>query len=127
MRQLRRLLLSIAVLSVIGRAAVELFIRRWQRGEPPPPRTFGGVERSVATEDGAELRVVESGEGALIVLAHGIGGRLNHWSAVADQLVSDGYRVVAFDQRGHGSSTMGTETFTSASVGHRPVGRHREL
>ncbi len=57
----------------------------------------------VTTSDGVRLRYWEVGAGRPLVLIHG-------WSQSAEQFryqmeaLGDGYRVVAYDQRGHGES-----------------------
>jgi non-heme chloroperoxidase len=57
----------------------------------------------VTTNDGVRLRYLEAGSGQTLVLVHG-------WSQAAElfryQLdgLSDRYRVIAYDQRGHGAS-----------------------
>jgi pimeloyl-ACP methyl ester carboxylesterase len=45
----------------------------------------------------------------MVVLAHGIALALGEWNLVAERLLADGYRVVAFDARGHGQSTIGSQ------------------
>lgn len=44
------------------------------------------------------------GGGDYIVLVHGLGSNARVWDLVAPILVEAGYRVAAFDMRGHGSS-----------------------
>jgi pimeloyl-ACP methyl ester carboxylesterase len=62
-----------------------------------------GRRGEVTTSDGVRLRYVEAGAGRPLVLVHG-------WSQAAElfryQLdgLSDRYRVIAYDQRGHGDS-----------------------
>jgi pimeloyl-ACP methyl ester carboxylesterase len=47
--------------------------------------------------------------GPLVVLLHG-GGQTRHaWSRTADRLAGEGYRVVAYDARGHGDSGWSPE------------------
>jgi pimeloyl-ACP methyl ester carboxylesterase len=48
-----------------------------------------------------------SGEGPLIVLAHGIGDRRQAFRFLAPELVAAGFRVAAADMRGHGESSTG--------------------
>lgn len=59
--------------------------------------------------DGTRLRVITAGSGPTVVLAHGFAVSVIEWNVVASMLVARGYRVVAFDQRGHGRSTIGTD------------------
>jgi non-heme chloroperoxidase len=66
-----------------------------------------GRQGEVTTSDGVRLRYLEAGSGQTLVLVHG-------WSQAAalfqHQLdgLSDRYRVIAYDQRGHGASDKPT-------------------
>lgn len=72
--------------------------------------SFEGLERFVKTSDGARIRTVVQGEGLqTVVLAHGYGGAAEHWNLITAPLVEHGWRVVSFDQRGHGKSTIGSD------------------
>lgn len=55
--------------------------------------------------DGGRLYYEVSGEGEPVVLLHGFGCDTRLWDDVAPPL-SDRYRVVAYDQRGYGRSTL---------------------
>lgn len=92
--------------------------RRWDRTED---RTDGsplllplGQERAVRSADGAVIAALDMGDTSLppIVLAHGWTGDRRVWSAVARRLLAVGHRVVVYDQRGHGASTVGTDGLT---------------
>jgi pimeloyl-ACP methyl ester carboxylesterase len=52
------------------------------------------------------------GEGKPIVLHHGLAGSVEQWHAATQTLLDLGYRVIAFDQRGHGRTSDGTKPFT---------------
>jgi pimeloyl-ACP methyl ester carboxylesterase len=54
-----------------------------------------------------------TGEGPLIVLAHGIGDRRQAYRFLVPELVQAGFRVAAADMRGHGESSMGEWTSIS--------------
>lgn len=59
--------------------------------------------------EGATLAVRDSGgEGPCVVLLHGLGGHAQEWWPVVARLARR-YRMVAYDQRGHGLSTTGPE------------------
>jgi non-heme chloroperoxidase len=75
-----------------------------------------GTEMFLPCSDGTRLRTVSAGEGKTIVLAHGVGGTIRDWNMVFNQLVADGYRVIAFEQRGHYKSTIGTEGVNSKAM-----------
>ncbi|MFE3280994.1 alpha/beta fold hydrolase [Nocardia sp. NPDC059239] len=63
----------------------------------------------IARPDGTKLRVVDAGAGADVLLVHGFGVPAESYSLVQPALVGSGRRVVAYDQRGHGRSTCGTD------------------
>ncbi|MBF6333799.1 alpha/beta fold hydrolase [Nocardia transvalensis] len=86
-------------------------------------RTYGTAALNVApspeiipvtTSDGARLRVHAYGpsEGDVIVLIHGWSCCIEYWNPQINAF-SDEYRVVAYDQRGHGESTLGSESFSA--------------
>ena len=62
------------------------------------------TERTVRTP-GAELRVVDGGEGPLVVLAHGFPELAYSWRHQIPALADAGHRVLAPDQRGYGGSS----------------------
>ncbi|MFB9251596.1 alpha/beta fold hydrolase [Sphaerisporangium melleum] len=57
-----------------------------------------------------------SGEGPLVVLAHGMGDGRRAYRLLAPRLVAAGYRVAAVDLRGHGESSTGWPTYTRTDV-----------
>ncbi len=61
------------------------------------------ITGSFTTNDGVELRYVESGSGAPLVLVHGWSHSAKLFEAQLSSL-SDRYRVLALDLRGHGFS-----------------------
>ena len=57
--------------------------------------------------DGTSIFFVDEGSGIPVVLVHGIYGNIDRsWKdrGVYDGLLAEGYRVIAFDNRGHGKS-----------------------
>ncbi len=71
-----------------------------------------GVERTVVTADGAQLATITCGDGPqTLVLAHGWTADLRTWDLVRGPLADNGWRLVMFDQRGHGESTVGSLGF----------------
>ena len=62
------------------------------------------------------LRVRVAGAGPTVVLAHGIALTMGEWNLVAALLLADGYRVVAFDARGHGQSTIGSQGVSAPAM-----------
>src|SRR5262245_16306450 len=53
---------------------------------------------------GVKTRFLLEGKGPLIVLIQGVGARLENWDSVASRL-TDEFRVLRYDLRGHGEST----------------------
>lgn len=71
---------------------------------------LGGAVRIVERPDGTELHTVSAGVGdQTVVLAHGYGSAVNAWNLIAPRLATKGFRVIAFDQRGHGESSIGSD------------------
>lgn len=66
--------------------------------------------------DGMVLRVLIAGQGPPVVFVHGYTATLAEWNFVWDELLAKGFRVIAFDQRGHGRSTLG-----AAGIGSEPM------
>jgi pimeloyl-ACP methyl ester carboxylesterase len=98
-------------------AAATVALRRWERADQPDDRRFaalpGACEDSVDSTDGARIAFAVAGpkDGAsnrTIVLAHGWTNDRRVWEPVACRLVASGHRVVLYDQRGHGASTVGS-------------------
>lgn len=75
-----------------------------------------GTETIIQCPDGTKIYTISGGEGPLVILAHGLGGTLDSWKVVYDSLINRGYRVVAFDQRGHGKSTTGKRGINSDAM-----------
>jgi pimeloyl-ACP methyl ester carboxylesterase len=75
-----------------------------------------GREEFISRPDGTVLRAVSAGAGPPVVLAHGFGVTALEWNLVWNTLVERGHRVIAFDQRGHGRSTLGSEGSGSAAM-----------
>jgi pimeloyl-ACP methyl ester carboxylesterase len=65
-----------------------------------------GAPRTVRSADGTELHVEHFGDpnGLTIVLLHGWTETIGYWTPVIGELEARGFRVVALDLRGHGSS-----------------------
>lgn len=61
--------------------------------------------------DGIALRCLVEGAGDPLVLIHGVGASLEVWDGVAARL-RDHYRVVRYDQRGHGQSDKASGPYT---------------
>ncbi len=120
----RRLVLlggaGVAAAGAVGVAVVAESRAARIRGLPDPVpledllREPPGQDTIVERPDGTRLRVRVAGVGPTVVLAHGIALTLREWNLVAELLLADGYRIVAFDARGHGQSTIGTDGVSAA-------------
>jgi pimeloyl-ACP methyl ester carboxylesterase len=80
-----------------------------------------GEARVVTTDDGAALAVTVAGPAdgrrPTIVLPHCWAGSPAVWAPVARRLLGAGHRVVLYDQRGHGASTVGRGPISIARLG----------
>ncbi len=95
--------------------AARRVINRWADNPNPlagEPLEFpSSLAATVTTDDGARLAVRRVGSGPTVVLVHGLTGNRHDWAPVARRLLSEGFRVVAVEQRGHGESTRGTDGY----------------
>jgi pimeloyl-ACP methyl ester carboxylesterase len=128
MPRARSLLAGAVVAGAAGAAGAVLAKRldaRWAAADSPSAAAQlllpAGTAMTVETDDGASLAVSVSGPadggGGLVVLPHCWTGGREVWAPVAHRLVAQGFRVVLYDQRGHGSSTVGSEGFTIERLG----------
>ncbi|MFD7031443.1 alpha/beta fold hydrolase [Streptomyces sp. NPDC059917] len=62
--------------------------------------------------DGGQLAYEVTGEGPLVVLAHGMGDHRGAYDALAELLLAAGHRVARTDLRGHGESDAGWAAYT---------------
>jgi len=88
----------------------------WGEGVSRPDHTI------VRTPDGAELALWDlAGDGPdapVVVLPHCWGCSHEIWLPVARRLRSQGFRVVLYDQRGHGASTRGAAPLAIETLAH---------
>ena len=66
--------------------------------------------------EGGRIAYDVTGEGPLVVLAHGVGDRRQAYRFLAPKLAQAGYRVAVADLRGHGESSMGWPSVTGRDV-----------
>ncbi|UZN02459.1 alpha/beta fold hydrolase [Cellulomonas sp. S1-8] len=66
--------------------------------------------------DGGTLAYDVTGDGPLVVLAHGMGDSRAAYRFLAPALVAAGYRVAAVDLRGHGESSVGWPSATRTDL-----------
>jgi non-heme chloroperoxidase len=79
-------------------------------------RPCAGRGDVVDRSDGTRLRVVSAGTGPTVVLVHGFGVSADEWNLVQPSLVADHWAVLAYDQRGHGRSTLGSDGLTATAL-----------
>ncbi|HEY0237750.1 MAG TPA: alpha/beta hydrolase [Friedmanniella sp.] len=79
------------------------------------------------TIDGGTLAYDVTGEGPLVVLAHGIGDSRHSYRFVAPTLAAAGYRVANLDLRGCGDSSVVWDAYTRTDIGGDLVALIRHL
>ncbi len=110
---------------LVGAGAALAAPRRWRARDlelapgDDPLRLPGGEQRVVDTDDGAAVAVSLLGpaDGPVVVLVHGWTNARQVWGPVARRLIERGHRVVVYDQRGHGASTVGSGGWSMARLG----------
>jgi len=120
----RSLLLGAAAATAGAVAAAVVADRRWtvndgDCGLDECAVPAEGQSLTVRTDDGADLAVTVLGpaDGPTVTLSHCWMGAREVWAPVARRLADAGRRVVLYDQRGHGSSTVGSDGFTIKRLG----------
>lgn len=108
--------LVIASLLLITMLHIFALVQMGQRGEIRGKLSLNhlrqepvGVERIIVREDGTQLRVLHKGSGPAVILIHDIGVSMVTMNQMYSLLAGYGFQVFAFDLRGHGSSTVGSE------------------
>jgi pimeloyl-ACP methyl ester carboxylesterase len=92
--------------AVSDRRAAALFSTPRRRRLRPEPGTPGlSAERLRVQSGGVQIAAWSWGRGPVVVLAHGWNGNAAQLSSFIRPLVDAGFRVVAFDQPGHGHSS----------------------
>jgi pimeloyl-ACP methyl ester carboxylesterase len=66
--------------------------------------------------DGGRIAYEVTGEGPLVVLAHGMGDTRHSFRFLVAPLVAAGYRVATADLRGHGESSTGWPSYTRSDT-----------
>lgn len=95
-------------------------VRRIER--TPDPYTLDelleepeGEEVFVERPDGTRLRAITAGSGPTIVFSHGYAATVFEWNVLWKRLRGS-YRLIAFDHRGHGRSTIGRDGISSRAM-----------
>jgi 3-oxoadipate enol-lactonase len=77
------------------------------------------VEQSLfqlTTDDGQVLIGDRTGEGAVVILVHGLGFKRRHWKHQVQSLVDAGYTAITFDLRGFGDSPPPRSSYDMARL-----------
>jgi non-heme chloroperoxidase len=111
----------IGATGLLGWGAARSVIARIERNPDPFPRERllaepQGEEVLITRPDGTVLRALAAGQGPPVVFVHGYTAAVMEWNFVWDELQARGFRVIAFDQRGHGRSTLGSD-----GIGSEPM------
>ncbi|ABL05491.1 conserved hypothetical membrane protein [Mycobacterium ulcerans Agy99] len=106
---------------LVGWGGARALARRIERNPDPFPRERllaepQGERVAITRPDGTVLHALVAGRGTPVILVHGYCASLTEWNFVWDELLARGLRVIAFDQRGHGRSTLGAE-----GIGSEPM------
>ncbi|OBB90693.1 alpha/beta fold hydrolase [Mycobacterium sp. 852002-40037_SCH5390672] len=112
---------SLGATGLLGWGAARAIAARIERNSDPFPRERliaepQGEEVPITRPDGTVLRVLVAGQGPPVILVHGYTARVIEWNLVWDELQARGFRVIAFDQRGHGRSTLGSDGIGSGPM-----------
>ena len=83
---------------------------------------------TIALADGGSIHFDDVGEGPAVVLLHPGLWDMRTWEPQVQTLVDAGFRVLRFDQRGYGRSSMPEKTYSSvddtiAVLDEREIGR----
>src|SRR5215203_4703999 len=75
---------------------------------------------------GVQINVIDEGEGAAVLFLHGLGGCWRDWAPQVDSL-SDRYRVIVVEHRGHGRSEATGGRFTTGLFADDAVALCRQI
>jgi pimeloyl-ACP methyl ester carboxylesterase len=130
-RALAAAAIGLGLTALAGGTAVRVAGRRVRRSNDPDMDRYlgepdGVTHHDLLTTDGALLHVAEAGSGTPVVLLHGVGLQWWVWAAQF-RLLEGRHRVVAWDMRGHGRSTVGADGVTLDAVADDLVVVLREL
>ena len=87
------------------------------RADAPLSPPVTGTPHRIRSYDGTELAALVAGDGPPLVLAHGSLVSSASWALMWRPLLDAGYRLIAYDLRGHGLSTLGTDGFGTGPYG----------
>ena len=68
--------------------------------------------------EGRRIRYIDAGKGTAVIFIHGLGASMYAWRKNLAPVLAAGYRVVAFDNLGFGSSDKPAHGYTNADYAH---------
>lgn len=71
----------------------------------------------IPSHDGGSIRVYSRGDGPPILFSHGVTLSSRTWAKQFEALPEAGFRVIAFDHRGHGASQLGEHGHAVVNLG----------
>ncbi|WP_231971467.1 alpha/beta fold hydrolase [Mycobacterium sp. E3198] len=112
---------AVGAAGLLGWGAARTVTARMRRNPDLVPRERltaepEGEQVFIERPDGTVLSAVAAGQGPPVILVHGYTARVLEWNLVWEELQARGFRVIAFDQRGHGRSTLGSD-----GIGSQPM------
>ncbi len=112
---------TLAVIAGLIHLMAKVNVHRIRANPDPYPfnvlsREPSGEEVFIDRPDGTRLRTIVHGNGPPVVLLHGYGVSLLEWNIIWQLLRNTGYRLIAYDHRGHGQSTLGTQGIGSVPM-----------
>lgn len=123
--------IGLGLAAVAGTAAVRIAGRRVRSASDDSIDELLGVpgpvvHHEILSPDGALIHVADQGDGPVVLLLHGVGLRWWVWAAQF-RLLHGRCRVLAWDMRGHGRSTVGDDGMELDAIAHDLASVLREL
>lgn len=100
----------LAALTGLAASSIVLARGRGQAVDNAGGWVFSGTPFTATAPDGARIEGECAGRGPAVVLSHCWTGDRSIWEPVAARLLAGGHRVITYDQRGHGESTIGSDS-----------------
>ena len=87
---------------------------------PPSERFPAGTQFTARFREieGRRIRYIDAGRGTAVIFVHGLGASMYAWRKNLAPVLAAGFRVVAFDNLGFGSSDKPAHGYTNAEYAH---------
>ena len=80
-------------------------------------KPLSGSEIWVSRPDGTQIYTRKAGQGAqTIIFAHGYGFDMSEWNLIWAELLKEDFTLIAFDQMGHGKTSIGKNGISSSAM-----------